>query len=129
MTPEIIFTVLRDEEMGTAQLITIIDGQRVDLDKSHLFLASKEEVKALTIAKWDCLVSYWREYPGSAPVNNTLGGSCAYCQIYGYDNCYGCPVRARTNLPNCQGSPFWHYNMIPGERTAAEELEFLKGLP
>lgn len=61
--------------------------------------------------------------------------SCALCEMYLKHSCQACPIRMKTGLPTCHGTPYVKIKFLvyvyPGKTTEAlcqEEVKFLKDL-
>ncbi len=50
--------------------------------------------------------------------------TCALCEVY--KDCYECPVKRKTGLQGCKGTPFWDWFDARTVESAIKWLEFLK---
>ena len=52
-------------------------------------------------------IKHWEDNAGDDPKKWSVGASkCALCDLYYEDFCRGCPVRMRTGITNCAGTPY-----------------------
>ena len=97
-------------------------------------MSTADTLRALdeSIAHWERLA-----FGPRRPGESIEAGECALCALFFAEVCYGCPVRERTGLRYCSGSPYVFarqaredYGLDSGEfHTAARaELEFLRAL-
>lgn len=84
---------------------------------------NKKTIKAThdSIEKWFSVRDDGKEERGRR--------DCALCTLFYRNGCYGCPVRDKTDLPYCKGSPYQKWS--GGTETkaiATKEINFLISL-
>lgn len=97
------------------------------------------EAKALTIAALESSIRKWERIAGGSN-ESIFGNNCALCDMFYHheendESCGGCPMRAATGLPQCEGSPWGGVRDLQYIRpdtlfqiAAQKELDFLKSL-
>lgn len=82
-----------------------------------------------SIKKWEGIALELKENHGTH--------DCPLCQLFHGGRCEGCPVKERTGLDCCDGTPYWDYVRYADEygtvsgyalAIADKELEFLRSL-
>ncbi len=98
-----------------------------------------------TKREWDRVINHWtRIATGTRRKNEYIGGAdCAFCNRYFNKGCNGCPIKIKTSLKWCEGTPYDdiidYYDNYHGDkddiykkkdfmRLAETELDFLKKL-
>lgn len=103
-------------------------------------LLSKQELIDLTGDHWDRLLA--AETAEEVEREGYTGAVCPLCQAYakGTRDCGGCPVKKKTRLDNCNGSPWSRasltlHEFVHGRVSKAEkdvdvklEVEFIRSL-
>jgi len=86
----------------------------------------------------DKCIIHWKENEVAKTIGDTNIGSdgCALCSIYNLDwsnDCRGCPIKAKTGLYTCLGTPYdsvsnmmdlWFYSIDTGKWYAPIEQRF-----
>jgi hypothetical protein len=79
-------------------------GVRLDVVDDEEPMTKSQALKA-SITKWQMIAAIYR---GGQLVNDMAPTkTCGLCVKYFEDDCKGCPVRAATGNPFCQGSPYF----------------------
>lgn len=87
-----------------------------------------KQMDARTLEALEGSVKHWEQVcknPTTTPIGQKY---CDLCELFWASGCTQCPVRLRTGLPGCQGTPYRKFITTLSKEAAQAELDFLKSL-
>lgn len=88
-----------------------------------------EKMPAATLEALKGSIRHWEEIVED-PTRDVGPYACHLCLLFFFDGngCVDCPVRERTGLPTCKGSPYYAFIAKRSSDRAQAELDFLRSL-
>lgn len=91
-----------------------------------------KNVKRTTREALECSIDKWKIIvalvSGGYDVSDNGFMSCGLCHKYYDRQCKGCPVKLKTGLADCEGTPYDKWHDTPTLAVAKAELAFLESL-
>src|SRR4030042_2271222 len=121
--------------MNEREVIGIFDRLKIYTCPYAPLAKDADEALEFSIIKWENIIHHLKQ---GYCVTQDGGSSCALCIMFQdvqapqcQSDCEGFPVKMRTELRYCKGTPFGSYVMAFGDEkiaNAEKMLEFLRGL-